>query len=91
MALLEDLNKSEVTNQDQVFDLCKKHFPVPFDVEVFREPFNERVSIELIRKGIKYANAYYERDEVDAATAKSIAKRILLQKEAEFNRIVKNN
>ena len=91
LALLDELNSAEVTTPDQFFDLCKKHFPVQFDVEVFREPFKEKVGIELIRKGIKYANAYRERDELDAATAKSIAKRILLQKEAEFNRIVKNN
>lgn len=86
-AMLEELNHTEIKSTDQVFTMAKKHFPVNFDVEVFRKPFNEKVSIRHIKKGIKYANIYREREEFDAATAKSIAKRILLQKEAEFKKV----
>jgi len=90
LAMLDELNSREVTDADELFSIAKKHFPVNFDVEVFREPFKERVSPGLIKKGIRYANIYKEREEIDVETAKSIAKRILLQKESEFNRIVKN-
>jgi hypothetical protein len=88
MALLQDLNETEIKDTDQFFSLVKKHFPVAFDVEIFREPFKEKVSLPQIKKGIRYANRYKERDELDAETAKSIAKRILLQKEEEFKKIV---
>jgi hypothetical protein len=87
-ALLDELNSTEITDADHFFDLVKKHFPVPFDVEVFREPFKQKITIRQIRKGIIYANIYKERDEIDAQTAKSIAKRILLQKEEELKHIV---
>ena len=90
-AFLDELNESQVDSSDQVFSLAKKHFPVDFNVEIFRKPFNENVSIAHIRKGIHYANIYKEKEEFDVSTAKSIVKRILLQKEDEFKRLTKIN
>ncbi|HYF67526.1 MAG TPA: hypothetical protein VD884_05285 [Ohtaekwangia sp.] len=90
-ALLEELNKTEIQSTDQVFNMAKKHFPVDFDVEIFRETFNKKVTLHHIKKGLRYANSYKEREEFDPETAKSVAKQILLQKEAEFNKVVKNN
>jgi hypothetical protein len=87
LAMLEELNKTEIKNPDQVFSIAKKHFPVDFDVEIFREPFNKKISMRQIKKGLRYANIYKDREEFDAETAKSIAKRILLQKEDEFRRL----
>ena len=88
-AMLDELNTTDVAPPDEVFDMAKRHFPVDFDVEVFRKPFNEKVDLKLIRKGIRYANIYRETEKVDAATARTIVKKILLQKEAEFNKITK--
>jgi hypothetical protein len=88
LAFLDELNKTEIKSTDQVFSMTKKHFPVDFNVEIFREPFSEKASVPLIRKCIKYANIYKRREEIDAETAKSIAKRILLQKEEEFNKLL---
>lgn len=88
LAFLDELNKTEIVSTDQVFSMTKKHFPVEFNAEIFRKPFNEKASVPLIRKCIKYANIYKKRDEIDAETAKSIAKRILLQKEEEFNKLL---
>lgn len=90
-ALINELNEREPQSSDDFFNTVKKHFPVDFDVEVFREPFNKKVQLPTIKKAIKYANIYKEREEFDSETTKSIAKRILLQKEEEFNRIVRNN
>jgi hypothetical protein len=90
-SMLDELNGMEIQSADQFFSLAKNHFPVEFDVEVFREPFSEKVNIQLIRKAIKYANIYRKREEFDAETAKSIAKRILLQKEEEFRKIIAKN
>jgi hypothetical protein len=88
-AFLDELNSADLQNPDQVFNIAKKHFPVEFDVEIFREPFNKRVTIAAIRKGVRYANIYKDREEFDSGTAKSIVKRILLQKEEEFKRLTR--
>jgi hypothetical protein len=37
------------------------------------------------------ANQYKDQEELDAETAKSILKKVLLQKEEEFNKIVKTS
>jgi hypothetical protein len=90
-ALLDELNSTEIESPDQVFTITKKHFPVDFDIEVFRPAFNEKVKIGHIKRGLKLANQYKDQQEIDAETAKSIAKKILLQKEEEFNKIVRSN
>ncbi len=90
-AFLEELNRTEITDQDQIFTMGKKYFPAKFDVEVFRAPFNEKISVKQIKRGIELANQYKDQEEIDAETAKSIMKKILLQKEEEFNAIVRNN
>jgi hypothetical protein len=86
-AFLDELNHTKIENTDQVFSMAKKHFPVEFDVESFREPFKAKVSLAQVKKAIHYANIYKRRDEFDAFTAKTIAKRILLQKEEEFKKV----
>lgn len=90
LALLDELNRTDIKDADHFFNLVKKHFPVSFDAEIFRKPFTDKVTVQNIKKGIRYANIYKERGEIDAETVKSIAKRILIQKEAEFNQIVEN-
>jgi hypothetical protein len=86
-AFLDELNKSEIRSADQVFSMAKRYFPVDFDVEIFRKPFNEKVNMATIKKGVRYANIYKNKEEFDVSTAKSIMKRILLQKEEEFKRL----
>ena len=87
LAFLDELNKTKIENPNQVFSMAKRHFPVEFDVEIFRSVFNERVDMAMIKKGVRYANMYKNKDEFDSETAKSIAKEILLQKEDEFKKI----
>jgi hypothetical protein len=90
-AFLDELNNSDLQSADQVFTLAKKHFPVDFDVEIFREPFNKKVTMGIIKKGVRYANIYKSKEEFDSGTAKTIIKRILLEKEEEFKRLTKIN
>lgn len=87
-AMLDELNNTKIVSTDQVFDIAKKHFPVDFDVEVFRKTFNQKVSMRLVKKGIKYANIYRRDERIEPSTAKSIAKKILLQKQDELNKIL---
>jgi hypothetical protein len=87
-AMLDELNNTEIKDPNQVFDMAKKHFPVDFNVEVFRKPFNEKVSLRLIKKGIRYANIYRDEEKMDAQTAKAIVKKILLQKEKDLSKIL---
>lgn len=88
VALLDELNETETSDPDQVFDLIKRHFPVDFDIEVFRESFTKKLTTQDIQNGIRLANHYKARGDIDPAVVKSILKRILIQKEAEFNEII---
>jgi predicted negative regulator of RcsB-dependent stress response len=90
-AMLDDMNATQIDSVDQVFSMAKKHFPVDFDVEIFRESFNKKITMAHIRKGLRVANQYKDQEELDTETAKSILKKVLLQKEEEFNKIVRNN
>jgi hypothetical protein len=85
-ALLEELNATKIRSSNQVFDMVKERFPVDFDVEVFRKPFIEKVDVKTIRKGIAYMNQHAE--SMDVEMAKSVAKKILLQKEKEYNKVM---
>jgi hypothetical protein len=87
-AMLDELNRTKITNVDQLFDMGKRYFPVDFDVEVFREIYRKKATLPLIEKAIVYANKYKDEKLMDAQTAKETAKRILKNKEEEFNRIV---
>jgi hypothetical protein len=84
LAMLDELNDTHIKSTNQVFDIAKKHFPVRFDVEIFRKPFNDNASLPALRKGLRYANLYKDRNELDAETAKTILKNILSQKEEEL-------
>jgi hypothetical protein len=83
-AFIEELAETKITSTNQVFDLGKKYFPTDYDVEPFREPFNQNVDLRIIRKGIAYANTNRKTNDVDVETLKEIAKKILVQKEKEY-------
>jgi hypothetical protein len=87
-AMLDELNKTKITDVDQVFDMGKRYFPVDFDVEVFRDFYHKKATIPLIEKGILYANKYRNEKLMDAETAKETVKQILIAKEDQFNKIV---
>jgi hypothetical protein len=89
-AMLELLNKTQIKNTDQVFDLAKEHFPVDFDVEIFRKAYHEKVSLRMIRKAIAYGNKYEQTQEMDFESARSIVKQILIQKENELNKVMRD-
>lgn len=80
---LDHLNAAKPTSTNEVFDVAKEHFDTPFDMEVFRQPFNEHFEMNQIRKALVYANLNRKSNDVDMATAKAIFKKILLEKEKE--------
>lgn len=84
-ALLNELNKIKPKNTNEVFDVAKKHFTTDFDVEVFRKTFNDHIEMKQVRKAIFYANLNRRSKDVDITTAKVIVKKILLQKEKEYD------
>jgi hypothetical protein len=90
-AMLDELNKTKITNVDQIFDMGKKYFPVDFDVEVFREFYRKKATLPLIEKALLYANKYRNENLIDAETAKETVKKILVAKEEQFNRIIKQS
>jgi hypothetical protein len=87
-AMLDEMNATQIDNIDQVFEMAKRHFPVDFDVEAFRKPYHEKVSMKLIKKGLRYANRHRRDGDIDPESARSIVKRILIQKEKKFNEIM---
>jgi hypothetical protein len=87
-AMLDTLNNTKIKNADQVFDMAKQHFPVDFDVEVFRKAYREKVSMRLIKKGIVYGNRFKKNQDMDFESARSILKQILIQKEHELHKVV---
>ena len=90
--LLDDLNRlGEIKSSDQVFDLAKKHFPVDFDVELLREPFRKKADVHVLQKAIQKANEYRNNNLIDFETAKAIVKRVLTEKEKEFNQHIESN
>lgn len=91
-ALLDDINKlGKLNNPDQVFDLVKKQFPVDFDVEPLRAPFREKADVQVLQKVVQKANEYRDNKLIDFESAKAIVKRILIEKEKEFNQYIKPN
>jgi hypothetical protein len=82
-SFLDELNKKQPDNPNEVFDVAKKHFPTEFDLEVFREPFNKHFEMNQINNALAYANMNRKSNDVDIATAKAIFKKIIVEKEKE--------
>lgn len=90
--LLDEINRlKDPKSADQVFDLAKKHFPVDFDVEALRQPFRAKADSILLKKALRKANEYRDNNLIDFESAKIIIKRILIEKEKEFNQQVNKN
>lgn len=90
--LLDDINRlGEIKSSDQIFDLTKKHFPVDFDVEPLREPFRKKADVHVLQKAVQKANEYRDNKLIDFESAKAIVKRILIEKEKEFNQSIESN
>ena len=83
-ALLDDLKRSKPKTTDAVFDLAKKHIAPDFDIEIFRKPFNDYVTMKQINQAIRYASKNRQSENLDIKTTKVIIKKILVQKEAEL-------
>jgi hypothetical protein len=86
--MLAELNQINLKSTDQVFDVAKKHFTPGFDIEILRKPFNDNVSLDMVKNGLKQANSYASQADLDPEMAKAVAKQILIQKEKEYNRII---
>jgi hypothetical protein len=83
-SLLDELNSTRPKTPDEVFDIVKRYIHADFDVEVFRKPFKDHVDMKQVRKALYYANENRKTHDVDFLTAKAILKKILLQKEHEY-------
>ena len=82
-AFLDEVNASNPSSTDDIFNLAKKHFPTDFNPEVFREPIKEHFEFSQIRGAIDYVNLNRISNDIDIATAKAIVKKIITEKEKE--------
>ena len=83
-ALVDELNSTRPQTTDEDFTIGIKHIATDFDPEVFRKAFNDNVNMKQIRKALFYADQNRKTHDLDFATTKAIAKKILLQKEKEY-------
>jgi len=90
-AAIAELSTREINSTNEVFDIAKKHFPVGFDVELLRKPFNENVDLDMVRAAVEKARQKKEDEMVDPEMAKAVLKQILIQKEEEYQKHVKGN
>ena len=86
---LDAVNENQPSTTNEVFDLAKEHFDTGFDLEVFREPFNQHFKMKQVRNAIAYANMNRKSNDVDIQTAKAILKKIIIEKEKEINQALK--
>ena len=82
--LLDELNSREPKSVNEVFSIAKKHISADFDIEIFRQPFNEHLNMKQIQKGLRHANQNRKMQALDFTTAKIILRKILLEKEQEI-------
>lgn len=85
-AFLDEANARKPATTNEAFDLLKKHFPTPYDAEVFREPFNEHFEMKQVRNALAYANINRKSNDVELGTAKAILKKLIIEKEKEVSR-----
>lgn len=85
-AFLDEVNTTKPSNTDEVFDVAKKHFSTNFDLEMFREPFNQHFDMDQINNAIGYANLNRKSNDIDILTAKAILKKIIIEKDKEVLR-----
>ncbi len=90
-AMLDSLNSTEIRHANQVFNMAKRQFPVDFDVEVFRAPYNKNVNMKVINTCLAHINRHVKNQEIDFESARLIVKTILIQKEKEFNELLIEN
>jgi hypothetical protein len=86
---VDELNDVKAKNTNEVFDIAKKHLHADFDLEVLREPFNKNVNMKMINKAMNYLNST-RNEGLDPETMKAIAKKVLIEKEKEYNAMLGN-
>lgn len=84
--IIDDLNKTNLKSTDQVFDIVTKHLHADFDLEILRKPFNENTNLKMLEKAIAISNNNRLTKEADIETLKSVAKKVLIEKEKELRR-----
>jgi hypothetical protein len=83
-AFLDEVNATEPTETDEIFDLALKHFPTKFDAEVFREPVKKSFKFRQILNAIDFGNTNRRTRDVDFSTIKAVAKIIVTEKAKEL-------
>ncbi len=83
-SFLDELNSTTIVSSDQVFDIGKKHFKTDFDIELFRDVFQKKAQVQVIKRGLILANKQRENQDMSPETIRAVAKQILIEKEKKF-------
>ncbi len=79
--LIDELNSTELTSLDQVFDIGAKHVHIRnLDPEQFRQPFLNYMTMRRVRKALKIINENKLTTTLSVPMARETAKQILLDK-----------
>jgi hypothetical protein len=82
-SFLDELHEQDPASTNEVFDIAKKHFSAGFNLELFRQPFNKHFSLQQVKNAAAYAEMNRKSNDVDISTAKTILKKIIIEKEKE--------
>lgn len=88
--LLDAINAAKPKTTDDVFNIMQEHLTTGFDSEVFRQAFNNHVTMKQVQKALFYANQNRKTHDVEFPTAKAIMKQLLLEKERAIKELKKD-
>jgi hypothetical protein len=84
-AALNELKDQDIKTTDEAFDIIVRHVNSEMNLEIFRAPFKRNVEVKTIQKFLSDDDFNTYRESLDPAMVKEVAKKVLLEKEAEYN------
>lgn len=84
-AMIDELSVANPQTKDEFFTIAKKHLPADFNIEIFRESFNEHADVKTLRKVVRSAKRSKDKKAVDFETGKEILKQLLIEKEKQLH------
>ena len=87
MSAYREIASTRITSTNQVFNIGKKHIKIKgYDLEVFRRPFNQKLTVEDIEKGLLKIQKNQSLTAMSIPVAKETLKKVLESSEPEVQR-----
>jgi Tfp pilus assembly protein PilE len=87
MAAYREIASTRITSTNQVFNIGKKHIKIKgYDLEIFRRPFNQKLTVEDIQRGLLKIQQNKTLTAMSIPVAKETVKEILESSRSEVQR-----